>query len=375
LFSPGSCATSADRRQEVQDPQHLVSPIRTLSIAVALLGLAACQARTPAPKAPVRLTSARLSVDQLQKLAAGADPRALGLAPAGPVNALPPPQTLQASGPAAEALNAERPFARLPIEPMRPFVLKTDAPDQARAVRCLAQAVYYEAAREPLKGQEAVAQVVLNRVRHPAYPKSVCGVVYQGASLATGCQFTFTCDGSLRAAPQAALWDRAIFVARQALDGFVDKDVGSATHYHADYVAPYWAPTLVKMTKVGQQIFYRWDGAWGEPAAFTGHYAGHEAMLTPAVLQSAPTLTPAAPALERRVTLAASDGQARTYRIANPGDTAGDVGLLHASRRQPTRDEVQAINAKLAALEAQQQAPSAGQAAVQTAAQSASLGN
>ena len=184
----------------------------------------------------------------------------------------------------AQELNALRPFARLPIRPMRPFVLQATGEDRARALQCLSEAVYYEAAREPEVGQAAVAQVVLNRMRHPAYPKSVCGVVYQGAARATGCQFTFTCDGSLRYAPQADLWRRAQTVAGRALAGYVDKQVGSATHYHAQYVAPYWAPTLVKMTQVGQHIFYRWTGPWGEPPAFSGRYAGNEAYLTPAIL-------------------------------------------------------------------------------------------
>jgi hypothetical protein len=261
---------------------------------------------------------------------------------------------------------------------MRPFVLKTDAADRGRAVHCLAQAVYYEAAREPLKGQEAVAQVVLNRVRHPAYPTSICGVVYQGASLPTGCQFTFTCDGALRRTPEPALWDRAVLVARQALSGFVDKDVGSATHYHAAYVAPYWAPKLVKMTRVGEHIFYRWEGAWGEPDAFTDRYSGHEAKLTPAILQSAPQIAAAAePPQERQVTLAVG-GHVRTYKVAAPGeasdDPAGGVGVLHASRRQPTAEEVQAINAKLAAMDAEMRgaapvAANAAQAALPASAQ------
>ena len=101
----------------------------------------------------------------------------------------------------AEDINALRPFSHLPIRPMKPFKLATDTQDGGRALKCLAQAVYYESAREPQLGQEAVAQVVLNRLRHPAYPKSVCGVVYQGAARTTGCQFTFTCDGSLARAP------------------------------------------------------------------------------------------------------------------------------------------------------------------------------
>ena len=163
--------------------------------------------------------------------------------------------TGDAEGETAEELNALRSFSKLPIRPMKPFYLAPSSPEYGRALECLSQAVYYEAAREPQLGQEGVAQVVLNRMRHPAYPKSVCGVVYQGAARTTGCQFTFTCDGSLRWAPQPALWSRARAVAARALAGYVDKTVGSATHYHAQYVAPYWAPTLVKMTQVGQHIF------------------------------------------------------------------------------------------------------------------------
>jgi hypothetical protein len=261
----------------------------------------------------------------------------------------------------AVAVNNLRPFSGLPIRPMRPFVLQADADDSARALHCMTQAIYYEAAREPLKGQEAVAQVVLNRVRHPAYPKSICGVVYQGAGLPTGCQFTFTCDGSMRFAPQPAFWRRAEEVARRALTGFVDKDVGSATHYHAAYVAPYWAPTLVKMTQVGQHIFYRWTGPWGEPPAFTGRYAGREAYLSPALLASVDPRTqgllggPPAPA-ERKITLAVA-GEVRTYTVLDPPTTAAGVerahmtGAIFASRRQPTPEEIRKINDSLAAME------------------------
>lgn len=266
----------------------------------------------------------------------------------------------------AVAINNLRPFAGLPIRPMRPFVLNADAEDSARALHCMTQAIYYEAAREPEKGQEAVAQVVLNRVRHPAYPKSVCGVVYQGAGLSTGCQFTFTCDGSLRWAPQPALWRRAQDVARRALGGFVDKEVGSATHYHAAYVSPYWAPTLVKMVQVGQHIFYRWTGPWGEPPAFTGRYAGREAELSPALLASLDPRTqglfgqPSGP-VERKITLAVA-GEVRTYTVMDPGapppaaaqagpDRARMTGAIFASRRQPTPDEIRRINDSLAAME------------------------
>jgi hypothetical protein len=196
---------------------------------------------------------------------------------------------------------------------------------------------------------------VLNRVRHPAYPKSICGVVYQGSARPTGCQFTFTCDGALRWAPQPALWRKAEQVAKQALAGFVDKEVGSATHYHAVYVAPYWAPTLVKMAQVGQHIFYRWTGPWGEPPAFSGHYAGREADLSPELLASLDARTqgelkPAA----HQITLAVA-GETRTYNVIDPTTQVGDrsrvLGALYAPRRQPTPDEVKRINESLAAME------------------------
>jgi len=274
-----------------------------------------------------------------------------------------------AEGEDAVALNNLRPFAGLPIRPMKPFVLSADADDSARALHCMTQAIYFEAAREPVRGQQAVAQVVLNRLRHPAYPKSVCGVIYQGSARLTGCQFTFTCDGALRWTPQPALWRQAQDVARRALAGFVDKDVGSATHYHAAYVVPYWAPTLVKMTQVGQHIFYRWTGPWGEPPAFSGHYEGRESELSPALLASLDPRTqaylglsqPVAPP-ERKVTLALG-GVAQTYTVVDPGTPAAahGPGALYASRRQPTPDEVKRINEKLAAMEkGEELAPAAG---------------
>ena len=259
----------------------------------------------------------------------------------------------------AVALNNLRPFAGLPIRAMKPFVLQAGADDSARALHCMTQAIYFEAAREPVRGQQAVAQVVLNRLRHPAYPKSVCGVVYQGSARPTGCQFTFTCDGALRWTPQAVLWRQAQDVAKRALAGFVDKDVGSATHYHAAYVIPYWAPTLVKMTQVGQHIFYRWTGPWGEPPAFNGRYEGRESELSPALLASLDPRTqgylgapqPTGP-VERKVTLAVA-GVSQTYTVVDPGTPAASraPGVIYASRRAPTPDEVKRINDSLAAME------------------------
>ena len=172
--------------------------------------------------------------------------------------------------------NAAVPLASGPNPVAAPFVFKGSAAARAQALNCLASAVYYEAGNQDENGERAVAQVVLNRVRHPAFPSSVCGVVYEGSTKPTGCQFTFTCDGSLGRAPDIDGWRRAMQVAEDALSGSVYAPVGWATHYHADYVVPYWAATMAKSTVVGAHLFYRWTGTWGQPAVFTQAYAGHE---------------------------------------------------------------------------------------------------
>ncbi|MEO8547611.1 MAG: cell wall hydrolase [Sphingomicrobium sp.] len=183
------------------------------------------------------------------------------------------PAEIRAVGEQAKVINASLPFSSSPLQSAQPFAIRGDDLDHRRALLCLTQAVYYEAGFEPLDGRRAVAQVVLNRMRHPAFPKSVCGVVYQGASSPV-CQFSFVCDGSLYRAPAPAAWREARAVAEAALAGFVEASVGSATHYHADYVAPRWAPMLTKIAQLGTHIFYRWPGSWGQRAAFTGHYIG-----------------------------------------------------------------------------------------------------
>ena len=184
-------------------------------------------------------------------------------------------------GVAAQARNALIPLSDAPREAMRSFLISkavsgSGAGPAGNALTCLTQAVYYEAAYEPVAGRRAVAQVVLNRMRHPAYPKSVCGVVYQGWQRSTGCQFSFTCDGSLLRKPSQAAWAQAETVARAALSGYVAADVGSATHYHADYVLPKWAFNLAKIEQIGAHIFYRFPGGWGRAGAFTGPYSGVE---------------------------------------------------------------------------------------------------
>jgi spore germination cell wall hydrolase CwlJ-like protein len=167
----------------------------------------------------------------------------------------------------ARRLNAAIPFSRDPNPAARPFIFVGSDTDLARATDCLAAAQLYEAG-DDATGEQAVAQVVLNRVRHPAFPKTVCGVVFQGQERRTGCQFTFTCDGALARRPGEAAWTRAREIARAALAGQVFRAVGYATHYHTDWVVPYWSGSLDKITAVGTHLFFRWRGWWGTPPAF-----------------------------------------------------------------------------------------------------------
>lgn len=175
----------------------------------------------------------------------------------------------------AQAFNASIPFVTGPNPAARPFRFTGSGEDRTRAIDCLAAAVLYEAG-DDRRGQEAVAQVVLNRVRHPAFPKSVCGVVFQGSERATGCQFTFTCDGALARRYSDGLWQRAKQVARAALDGSVFTPVGLATHYHTDWVVPYWSASLDKIAAIDTHLFFRWTGWWGTRPAFNRAHAGGE---------------------------------------------------------------------------------------------------
>ncbi|WP_336985692.1 cell wall hydrolase [Altererythrobacter aquiaggeris] len=181
-------------------------------------------------------------------------------------------------GASAQERNDQIPLSGLPIENAAAFSAITAAsPQYGSAHKCLTQAIYYEAANESVAGKRAVAQVVLNRLRHPAYPASVCGVVYEGVNRPV-CQFSFTCDGSLLRKPMARQWNESRQVAAAALAGSTEKSVGTSTHYHADYVVPRWAFTLAKVEKIGRHIFYRFPGRGGKTAAFTSRWTGREAV-------------------------------------------------------------------------------------------------
>ncbi|WP_340689080.1 cell wall hydrolase [Sphingomonas liriopis] len=168
-----------------------------------------------------------------------------------------------AGGPAAKPLTmaeARASNARVPIETdlrrsAARYRFRGGPAARAQAVECLATAALYEAG-DDVRGQRAVIQVILNRVAAPGFPKTVCGVVYQGSGRATGCQFSFTCDGSVARRPVHLGWGQARRAARRALAGEVFAEVGRATHYHTDWMVPYWRDTLVKVARVRSHLFY-----------------------------------------------------------------------------------------------------------------------
>lgn len=230
----------------------------------------------------------------------------------------------------ARAYNARVPVASGPLAPAPRFTFAGSPGDRAAAVTCLAAAVLYEAG-DDAKGEEAVAQGVINRLRHPAFPKTVCGVVFQGSERRTGCQFTFTCDGALRRPPRPAAWERARDIAARALSGHVDERVGTATHYHADWVVPYWKASLDKIAQFSGHIFYRWHGAWGLPAMFHSQPRGGE-RLDPRLLSYG-----GAPAL---------DGSPSGLDTANAAETAlASLSVPGVSRGELRGSIVRAMDA------------------------------
>lgn len=144
--------------------------------------------------------------------------------------------------------------------------LNLDDKEYAKAQRCLANAIYWEARSEPVRGQMAVAQVVMNRVFSPFYPNDVCSVVYQNAHRHLSCQFTFACDGKRKTITERGHWARANRIAKQTLDGQIYvQEVAKSTHYHAAYVNPIWNREMKKLVRFGLHSFYR-PYAWGNGA-------------------------------------------------------------------------------------------------------------
>ncbi len=210
-----------------------------------------------------------------------------------------------------------------------PFQLR-GALDESRDLECLAQAVYYEARGETPAGQAAVAQVVLNRVRHPAFPKSVCAVVFQGAH-GSGCQFSFACDGAAHHPLESLAWRRAEKVAAKALDGEVMTEVGNATHFHVNGLSAGWGSNLLKVAQIGSHVFYRFGGRAGSAGMFHGDVqpsAPKAVEVKPVFASLAPSLPTAAQAGQ-----AFAAGAAVVERAANAVEKAAKAAVSPAEAK------------------------------------------
>lgn len=211
--------------------------------------------------------------------------------------------------------------------------------DTARAHYCLTAAIYYEAASESEDGMRGVAQVILNRARHPSFPGTICGVVFQGSQRAIVCQFTFSCDGSMARTPNAGIWARASRIAAEALAGRTFPAVGLATHYHTKAVWPSWGRTLAMTNVIGAHIFHRWRGRYGTPAAFSRPYSGHEPVPGPYLPISAQ--------------LAARAGRSVAPSYANVAPVPAAVGIPTTPAGQPDAATMAAIAAARSAPQTQ----------------------
>ena len=168
----------------------------------------------------------------------------------------------------ARRIRASHQSLAVHVVPARPFRLPGGPDNAPRAVNCLTAAVYYEARGESAEGQAAVAQVVLNRVRHPAFPKSICGVVFQGVHSDNGCQFSFACNGAMTRPREPDAWARAKEIATNALTGGVMAAVGNATNFHAARAGVSFGRGMTRVARIGMHIFYRLSGYAGDPDMF-----------------------------------------------------------------------------------------------------------
>ena len=241
-----------------------VTPRNLLIVLAAALALAsaiwACQSARPVDR-PAAPTAANSGLESLPARPGEAPVLSAKVVPIDPAD--------------ARTRNAALPYFTGKLDPAAHFRFTGTPQDQSRAVECLALAAMAEAGPSD-PGQRAVIQVVLNRTRHPAFAKTVCGVVFEGSQRATGCQFSFTCDGSLARRYGDAAWAAARLRAAEMLSGAVYAPVGNATHYHTDWVHPYWSPKLVKLARVETHLFFRWPGFWGTNKAMRAAYRGGE---------------------------------------------------------------------------------------------------
>ena len=230
------------QQKQVATAFHMLATLALCALTIWVLNLASARAL----EQDENLQRQRLAMTYLQRAEEAVDWQA--------------PETLRI---ASIALEADREAGAIlsarPLDDLRTFDSThfDTAAGLTAELDCLSQAIYYEARSESFVGQLAVAQVIMNRVRHPAYPNSICGVVYEGAERVTGCQFTFTCDGSMIREPRGRAWNRSQLVAQHAFMGFGRDVTRRATHYHTVAVDPYWNDNLVRTRRIGTHIFYR----------------------------------------------------------------------------------------------------------------------
>lgn len=249
----------------------------------------------------------------------------------------------------ARARNAAIPFFAGKLTAATPFRFTGGAADLANARECLALAAMAEAGPSDA-GQRAVMQVILNRVRHPAFARTVCGVVFEGSERATGCQFTFTCDGSITRRYGLAAWDAARSRAEAMLKGGVYAPVGNATHYHTDWVFPWWSPKLEKLARVETHLFLRWPGYWGSSGAARMAYRGGEpqfaaliagkgdvAALAPQAMLPQPDLPADTPKIDggAAVVMRLASGKANFIELAPGTGPAGTLVLAKVLCNKP----------------------------------------
>jgi len=197
----------------------------------------------------------------------------------------------------------------------RPF--QYAAARTATDLDCLTDAVYYEARGEGPAGEAAVAQVVLNRVRHPSFPKTICGVVFQG------CQFSFACNGAMSGHREPAAWRESRRIAQRALAGAVVANIGNATHFHTLGVNPGWGSNLMRVAQVGYHVFYRLGGRAGRPGAFTAQPQPSESGDAAPAMENAPVLASLAPTPASALTQAVftSNPAAPQVQLVDPAST------------------------------------------------------
>ncbi len=263
---PAQAAADANGVLDATSPLSELSSLRHLDAVEVAMEQSPVLAMAETPAAPAAIPAAVVTPSPILLPAPSLPPVILAS-----VEATPPPEPQAAPAPLSLPMSAAIPLDMVPLPRPAPGVpppspaelLHLDDKGYAKAERCLANAVYFEARSEPVAGQIAVAQVVMNRAFSGFYPNDVCAVVYQNASRHLACQFTFACDGKRKIINERGAWARANRIAKQTLDGkLYEAKVGTSTHYHAVYVHPNWVREMRKMVRYGVHNFYR-PYAWG----------------------------------------------------------------------------------------------------------------